>query len=157
MPPEVVALFRKSRVQLQALFHAYASPSENVVSLEQFGSLCSDFDLVPTFLNYDSMLKCFEKTTTMNYVTYSQFTTALFEIAELSLSKAAFQELYPTSEFRVSFYFFSCIFLMFSKKKTSIPFFPGHSDVKFVGSGRQQPVDANHLGKKVLKVLNFSE
>jgi hypothetical protein len=59
MSLECTSLFRKNRVALQALFNTYAS--DDHVSLEQFFSLCSDFDLFPTFLNKDGILACFRK------------------------------------------------------------------------------------------------
>ena len=59
MSPESSALFRKNSVALQALFNTYASNDQ--ISLEQFFSLCSDFDLFPTFLNRDGIVTCFGK------------------------------------------------------------------------------------------------
>ena len=54
MSNEAAALFRKNRSALQALFDTYATG--DMVSLEQFFSMCSDFDLFPTFVNRDGVV-----------------------------------------------------------------------------------------------------
>ena len=99
MSPEAAALFRKNRAALQALFNTYASNDQ--VSLEQFFSLCSDFDLFPTFLNKDGINSCFDKSSSTGYVNFELFTNALYEVAIHALSKSTFAEIYPTSESKV--------------------------------------------------------
>merc|ERR1711865_461044 len=96
MSNEAAALFRKNRSALQALFDTYATG--DMVSLEQFFSMCSDFDLFPTFVNRDGVVTCFGKTTQTGYENYIN---ALYELAEHALGKPTFEPLYPTSQAKV--------------------------------------------------------
>jgi hypothetical protein len=102
MTPEASSLFRKNRQALQSLYDTYASNSDGL-SLESFFSMCSDFDLFPTFLNRDGIVTCYGRACKSGgSINFEEFTNALYEVAMHSLSKSTFQELYPTPESKVS-------------------------------------------------------